>query len=840
MEHYFMLIVGLIASTGIPTFAETLEFQDILTCEHGDGNHTSPLDLTCPNRDHPFSCKTEEKTCRCDSNCFFFEDCCPDIEGNAPISNRSNLFNKLFKPYITCSGVIVTYYSDVPPTNSSYMYYLISKCPEYVSSESTVKQNCELSSDAGSDVMITPIYVRGVGHFKNIYCVVCHGIKPQPSDLHVWRWNWDCERDVIVGDGSEYSTTDTEFDEPEIPPNFDFKGAGCKHYLKYTENFSAQECVRVDVSMCSSSFSSKYRAQVKCPPYLAPIKYHGTTYKNLACLYCNVKEDEVDICTEKELLCRSVEPPQRVSGEKTGIGSLSDYFVFGNNAAFRRCLCKPDQFFNEETRQCQDIHCPHPFSEYSTKSKVCEDLAQGFNTRLSFNACGNPQTSLLSLEDTTVLWEIVDSLILDVPYNTLSVIRHDRSRIYCNNIDGHIDSIGCISGAKEIECRVYFQYEKDSLPDTKINHSEHCSSDGLLIGNSSYQHLPSFGNICVTSIALRVELGCEIMFSTENECSSELFQRTNATRDSTMSSEILSIVSLIGSIFSMIALLFVIITYSMFSKLRTLAGKSLLCLCSALFVSYLLIALGNVSRNIRTLCIVVAVFNHFFLLSFFFWMNALALDFCRTFGTCATLKRRSYSQKSFIKFSLYAWGTPAAIVGVGLFIDKFTSLDYAYGSSNHGGGEICWLNANWYSVLFGVGLPMAGLLIMNVALFIDTVIGIKQQKKAGEMARKSESSAVQKTAKEVLLFIKICSVMGLTWLLVFIKGFVDNIWLSYFFVVVNSLQGVYILITFGRSRKINTLWKEKLGIKTCSPKSSNRTTNYTRFFKSSSSKDESL
>ena len=55
--------------------------------------------------------------------------------------------------------------------------------------------------------------------------------------------------------------------------------------------------------------------------------------------------------------------------------------------------------------------------------------------------------------------------------------------------------------------------------------------------------------------------------------------------------------------------------------------------------------------------------------------------------------------------------------------------------------------------------------------------------------------------------------MGFTWLFGCLGNFINHQAIWYLFVILNSLQGVFIFVSFGCNLRIRGLWREKLGIK---------------------------
>ncbi|XP_072022264.1 probable G-protein coupled receptor Mth-like 1 [Amphiura filiformis] len=143
---------------------------------------------------------------------------------------------------------------------------------------------------------------------------------------------------------------------------------------------------------------------------------------------------------------------------------------------------------------------------------------------------------------------------------------------------------------------------------------------------------------------------------------------------------------------------------------------------------------------------------------------------------------------------------PLAIVSTCLAFHFFTNL-LTYGS-----GDFCWIS-NGIANLFAFGLPIGVHLCVNVVFFTKTAYSLL---KAGQMSRKLRNSSNAKRWEELVVCLKISSVMGFTWALGFIEGATDVKAYSWIFVIINSMQGIFIFMAFGFNHRIRCLLKAKL------------------------------
>ena len=90
-------------------------------------------------------------------------------------------------------------------------------------------------------------------------------------------------------------------------------------------------------------------------------------------------------------------------------------------------------------------------------------------------------------------------------------------------------------------------------------------------------------------------------------------------------------ITFIGSILSIISLLFLVVVYMSFKELRNLPGKRLVSLSIALVWYQIIFRLSAVYKDVEGLCKAVAICLHFFFLAAFSWMSVIAFDTTNTF-----------------------------------------------------------------------------------------------------------------------------------------------------------------------------------------------------------------
>ncbi|KAL9971188.1 hypothetical protein ACROYT_G023681 [Oculina patagonica] len=268
---------------------------------------------------------------------------------------------------------------------------------------------------------------------------------------------------------------------------------------------------------------------------------------------------------------------------------------------------------------------------------------------------------------------------------------------------------------------------------------------------------------------------------------------------------LLQLLSAIGCIVSMVSLVLLLMTYILFAELRNLTGKIIINLALSLLLYQSLFLSAFKSDDYNT-CLAIAVLLHFFVLSSFTWMSVMAYDVRRIFtnvseGVVAHRQNRhgGYT-KRLIKYCLYAWGSPVLFVAACVITDHVKEGSIGYGQ----GDEECFISQP-QAILYSFVLPVALLLTFNLFALGHTVICIVKARKRTQQQRSRQNGP----SVAVICF-KMFSVMGVTWILGIAANLKALSFLWYPYVVLNSLQGLFIFLSFAASGKALELYKRKL------------------------------
>ncbi|NXH94802.1 AGRD2 protein, partial [Pachycephala philippinensis] len=212
---------------------------------------------------------------------------------------------------------------------------------------------------------------------------------------------------------------------------------------------------------------------------------------------------------------------------------------------------------------------------------------------------------------------------------------------------------------------------------------------------------------------------------------------------------------------------------------RTTVHKNLI---FALAAGEALLMFSELAKTNQVLCFMVTAFLHLFFTAAFSWMLVEGLLLW------SKVVAVNMSEDRRMKFYyVTGWGLPVLIVGVTLA----TSFN-KYVAANH-----CWLNVQTNIIWAFVG-PVLFILAVNTFVLLRVVmVTVASARRRSKMLTPNSSlesqigAQIWATAKPVLVLLP---VLGLTWVCGVLVH-LSIIW-AYVFIVLNSLQGLYIFLVY--------------------------------------------
>jgi len=251
-------------------------------------------------------------------------------------------------------------------------------------------------------------------------------------------------------------------------------------------------------------------------------------------------------------------------------------------------------------------------------------------------------------------------------------------------------------------------------------------------------------------------------------------------------------------------------------ELQNLSGKNLASFSISLLSGYTCFLLNMFASTLDLLqCSIVAVVMYYSFLSSFFWMLVISFDVARTLKLAATELRLSSGGQwsSYFLYCVIGWGVPAAAAVSATVIDLaeiaavpdnyrpgFVS---SYNSSTTGRTDLCWFSSRDALLVYFV-LPFAGIMCLNIVFFVSSAFLV------WEATRSSAKITTTGPRTNFLLYLRLGVLMGMTWTTGLVAGVVDKEEVWYTFMVLNSLQGLFILLFFSCTKKVLRSVRDRL------------------------------
>ncbi|MFT7803039.1 G-protein coupled receptor 126 isoform X3 [Arapaima gigas] len=253
--------------------------------------------------------------------------------------------------------------------------------------------------------------------------------------------------------------------------------------------------------------------------------------------------------------------------------------------------------------------------------------------------------------------------------------------------------------------------------------------------------------------------------------------------------KILTFITYVGCGVSAICSALTLLTYITFEKLRRdYPSKILMNLSTSLLFLNMVFLLDSwlASFDNTGLCISVAFFLHYFLLTSFTWMGLesihMYIALVKVFNT--------YIRRYILKFCIVGWGLPAAIVAIVVAVDRNSYGMEFYGKDEHGQGssQFCWLKSRVVFYVTCVGY-FSVIFLMNVAMFIVVMIQI-----CGRNGKRSNRTLREEMLRSLRSAASLTFLLGMTWGFAFFAWGPVNLAFMYLFSIFNSMQGLFIFI----------------------------------------------
>ncbi|XP_030831444.1 uncharacterized protein LOC115920238 [Strongylocentrotus purpuratus] len=793
------------------------------------------------------SCFGGEETtvCRCDDMCQFFGDCCPDYPltifnetgSNETLSDeiQSNkaLPNETLLDLDVWECIVDSFLPQFDP-RLGHGYRMIARCPSGWSLEEDVNRNCEeVSPNATIDVL----YIYQDTYFRNLDCASCHEYEESSLTAVVISADQQCWW------GDNYTLECMKL-MPTSQSNVSLNISGSNIMPSVRTIPKPRLCLVNTSGSCPNGTDEEVARE--CQYYYKPFIVEGVVSKHPACSYCNggslICIDEViTVPLEGAIDIFRIDYPDPIIQSQ-----CIDGFELDDNGN-----CAP---ISSDWPVCQSKHFgvkQNNGSEECLKEMVCFREVTIDNTTLTLTA---PPPCLVRSSTDVVNNAITFSLIYTDGMNpSLDIIQSDIiHRIKTPSRDQCKDMVISASQSCFVEDNpgnITHRCPEEMFVGHNFDFTASLSNnESFIFFNGTYIRPKWWSNItnmqfssatvsseyqfvvCGTEIALQTcsfftvsndslewdyqENQSVILYQGQMYDIEDILIHPDGSISICYSDQVTPIsrrsLMIIGHVLfavSSVCLFATLITYISFSTLRNRQGVSIMNFIVALFLGQIFLQYIRLSvSQFRIPSIVVAALSHFFFLASFVWTTILAWDLSRSF---AANKIKSFSSGSFgrkmVAFLVIGWGTPLVFVSITLVLQfgGFQNGPFLEYDSN-----TCWLAKLSSIVMFFV--PMSVCLLSNLVFFIITVHGIHSTKKTTSVLKPGQESQFKQLAVELRIYVKISALLGFAWLFGFLAMVIDVPFMDYLFVIIISLQGVFIIISFGANKRVKKLWRTSM------------------------------
>eukprot|EP00088_Acartia_fossae_P018538 TRINITY_DN20710_c0_g1_i1.p1 TRINITY_DN20710_c0_g1~~TRINITY_DN20710_c0_g1_i1.p1 ORF type:complete len:449 (+),score=78.94 TRINITY_DN20710_c0_g1_i1:70-1347(+) len=260
---------------------------------------------------------------------------------------------------------------------------------------------------------------------------------------------------------------------------------------------------------------------------------------------------------------------------------------------------------------------------------------------------------------------------------------------------------------------------------------------------------------------------------------------------------------------SMVCLVFHLLVTLIAPELQNLSGKNLFSFALALLGSYGCFLANMLAVDLEyELCFVLALAMYYFYLAVFCWMLNIAVNVAKTLRLATTQLRLSTGAQwgRFAANCVVGWVLPAILVTGVAIIDRLNIPEIpfefkpGFGSSQIG---LCWFSSRTALLIYFVA-PFSLIMLMNILCFASSSCLV------WESSRSTAKISATGPRISFFLYLRLALLMGLTWLAGLVAGVIDLEPVWYVFLVLNTLQGLFILLFFTCSKKVVNSVKERM------------------------------
>ncbi|XP_064599804.1 uncharacterized protein LOC135466312 [Liolophura sinensis] len=772
-------------------------------------------------------CSFECSPCHCDDMCHFYGDCCPgklfEYSPNVPTEKPK---------FVTCFGKD----GDAVRWGDHQHIFMVSKCPESPNLNEFIVTKCEYP-DITRFAEATPVSDMATQiTYVNEFCARCHGIK----HFQIWSQNVSCRIEADLG----MVRTREELWRLVMTD----KTCAAELQSVPPVGLELRVCYPFWIDKCNVTGrwikNLNPMAELFCGMYQHTVDHYGTSstgvsYRNVFCAICNGATLEVpDICARV-----SPEFPPSVSVLLFFNPPENDVSPVTEN----RLQCRAGYIYDPFSVACQELKCPArrvldqgdcrvPFlstaglgfayhqqirlenstlvnaskfiTEYTANFKRFFNeygpfLYIGFALEFFESKTNNSYVELVwvtakfisksSTQVTDVEHRVVKFLTFSWSYYDLAT--NTNTTVFSSRIKCPADSYSEI-GYESVNRQLHEEHFDIETLDTSMSFATielNCSFLEYDLSSANFSYDPKTSTVLLDGNQIHLDRSRVLLCNgTLRICSDVLVDILGAleeflfrSQDADLFDKTLSVISLISIILSLVSLFGTFVVFCLAPKLRTAPGRNIMALVFHLFCAQLVFLSLSNRVEIRILCQVFAVLIHYFWITTFTWMMALAYQMHKVFASFPSMaSNSSKNQKLVWKYLLVCDLTALipVIVCIAYYLITTDGEHVGYGRT------ICFLNDAWAIGAF-FAAPLCIMLLFNAVCFARTflTVGCRQQ---------IETDSDIPNINYVLIYVKLSALLGFSWAFGILAAILNSLVLWYVFVILTGCHGVFIFLAY--------------------------------------------
>jgi hypothetical protein len=125
------------------------------------------------------------------------------------------------------------------------------------------------------------------------------------------------------------------------------------------------------------------------------------------------------------------------------------------------------------------------------------------------------------------------------------------------------------------------------------------------------------------------------------------------------------------------------------------------------------------------------------------------------------------------------------------------AVNYIGGTGIGYGGTICWISTP-RMVGYVFALPLGLVILSNFLMFLGVVVSLHR--------RPNLQKRKHRERQDFIIFIKLTSITGISWVFGFLYEWLDIKVFSYIFIILTGCQGLYLMLSFSCNSRVRQLY----------------------------------